>query len=73
MSLEGSQVNIDGTVHNGGDRTIQKLVLSFHFFDTDHQAVSTLKMEVDEETIHPGDDAEIHARRMSRRARSRSR
>jgi hypothetical protein len=61
VAIEGSQINIDGTVHNSGERTIEKLVLSFHFFDTDHQAISTLKMEVDEETIHAGDDAEIHA------------
>lgn len=59
--IEGKQLNIDGTVHNRGERTIEKLVLAFHFFDTDHQPVSTLKMDVDEETIDPGDDAEIHA------------
>jgi hypothetical protein len=59
--IEGKQLNIDGTVHNRGERTIEKLVLSFHFFDSDHQPVSTLKMDVDDETIDPGEDAEIHA------------
>jgi hypothetical protein len=59
--IEGKQVNIDGTVHNRGERAIEKLVLSFHFFDTDHQPISTLKMDVDDETIDPGEDAEIHA------------
>lgn len=61
VSVEGKQVNIDGTVHNRGERTIEKLVLSFHFFDTDHQPVTTLKLEVDDEIIDPDDDAEIHA------------
>lgn len=61
VAVEGSHVNIDGTIHNSSDRTIQNLVLSFHFFDSEHQPVSTLKMDVDEETIHAGDDAEIHA------------
>jgi len=61
VSLAGSQVNIDGTVHNSGERAIEKLVLSFTFFDTAHEPVSTLKMDVDEQTIEPGDDAEIHA------------
>jgi hypothetical protein len=59
--LEGKQISIDGTIHNRGERTIEKLVLSFHFFDTDRQPVSTLKMDVDEESIDPGEDAEIHA------------
>jgi hypothetical protein len=59
--IEGRQLNIDGIVHNRGERTIEKLVLSFHFFDTDHQAVSTLKLDVDDETIDPGEDAEIRA------------
>jgi hypothetical protein len=59
--IEGKQLSIDGTVHNRGERTIEKLVLSFHFFDTDHQAVSTLKLDVDDDTIDPGEDTEIHA------------
>ena len=59
--LGGSQIDIDGTVHNSGERTIEKLVLSFHFFDTQHQPVSTLKLEVDDETIDPGEDAGRHA------------
>src|SRR5271166_3849858 len=59
--IEGQQLNIDGTVHNRGERTIEKLVLAFHFFDTDHQPVSTLKLDVDDETIDPGEDAGIHA------------
>jgi hypothetical protein len=61
VTIDGSQLNIDGTVHNSGERTIEKLVLWFHFFDTGHQPVSTLKMEIDDETIDPGEDAEIHA------------
>jgi hypothetical protein len=61
VTLDGSQINIDGTLHNSGQRTIEKLVLWFHFFDTGHQPVSTLKMEIDDETIDPGEDAEIHA------------
>jgi hypothetical protein len=61
VTLDGSQIGIDGTVHNSGERTIEKLVLSFHFLDSEHQPVSTLKLEVDDETIGPGEDAEIHA------------
>ncbi len=61
ITVNGSHVSIDGALHNSGDKTIQRLVLAFHFFDSEHQPVTTLKMEVDEETIHPGDDAEIHA------------
>ena len=61
VTIDGAQVNIDGSVHNSGERTIEKLVLSFHFFDTGHQPVTTLRMEVDDETIDPGEDAEIHA------------
>jgi len=61
VAIDGKQLNIDGTVHNRGERTIEKLVLSFHFLDTDHQPVSTLKLDVDDETIDPGEDAEIHA------------
>ena len=61
VTLEGSKINIDGAVHNSGERTIEKLVLSFHFFDTDHQPVTTLKLEIDDETIDPGDDSELHA------------
>jgi hypothetical protein len=61
VTLEGTKINIDGVVHNSGERVIEKLVLSFHFFDTEHQPVNTLKLEIDDETIDPGDDAEIHA------------
>ena len=61
VALHGSEIDIDGSLRNSGERTIEKLVLSFHFFDTEHQPVSTLKMEVDEETIDPGEDTEIHA------------
>lgn len=61
VTLEGKDISIDGTVHNAGERVIEKLVLSFHFFTTDHQPVTTLKLEIDDETIDPGDDAEIHA------------
>jgi hypothetical protein len=61
VTVDGSKINIDGNVHNSGERTIEKLVLSFHFFDTDHQPVTTLKLELDDETIDPGEDAEVHA------------
>ena len=61
VTLDGKQINVDGTVHNAGERVLEKLVLSFHFFTTDHQPVTTLKLEIDDETIDPDDDAEIHA------------
>jgi len=61
VTLDGNKVNIDGTVHNAGERVIEKLVLSFHFYTTDHQPLTTLKLEFDEEAIDPGDDSEIHA------------
>lgn len=61
IAVEGSKINIDGVIHNSGERTIEKLVLSFHFFDTEHHPVSTLKLEMDEESIDPGEEAEIHA------------
>ena len=61
VTLEGTRINIDGAVHNRGERAIEKLVLSFHFFDTEHKPVTTLKLEVDEATLAPDDDAEIHA------------
>ena len=61
VTLKGSEINIDGIVHNSGQRTIEQLVLAFHFFDTEHQPVTVLRLEIDEETIEPGDDAEIHA------------
>ena len=60
-ALDGSKINIDGVVHNSGERPIEQLVLSFHFFDTDHKPVTTLKLEVQEEEIGSGEDAEIHA------------
>jgi hypothetical protein len=61
VTLDGTKISIDGTVHNAGERVIEKLVLYFHFFTTDHKPVSTLKLEIDDETIDPGDDAEVHA------------
>jgi len=61
VSIDGSKINIDGVVHNSGERTIEKLVLSFHFFDSEHKPLSTLKLEIDDDTIDPGEDAEIHA------------
>jgi hypothetical protein len=61
VTLEGTKINIDGTLHNAGERTIEKLVLSFHFFDTEHKPVTVLRLEIDDETIDPGEDAEIHA------------
>jgi hypothetical protein len=61
VAVDGTKIDIDGVVHNSGERTIEKLVLSFHFFDSDHQPVTTLKLEIDDETIDPGEDAEIHA------------
>src|SRR5215469_694297 len=61
VAVDGTKIGIEGTVHNGGERTIEKLVLSFHFFDTGHQQITILKLEIDDETIDPGEDAEIHA------------
>ena len=61
VTLDGRKINLDGVVHNSGERTIEKLVLSFHFFDTEHHPVTTLKLEIDEQSIEPGADAEIHA------------
>jgi hypothetical protein len=61
VAVDGSKINIDGTVRNSGERTIERLVLSFHFFDTEHKPVTTLKLEIDDETIDPGEDTEIHA------------
>jgi hypothetical protein len=61
VTLDASKIHIDGAVHNSGERTIEKLVLSFHFLDTEHQPVTTLKLEIEDETIDPGEDAEIHA------------
>lgn len=59
--VDGPHVNIDGVVHNSGERTIENLVLAFHFFDSDHQPVTTLKLDVEDESIDPGEEAEIHA------------
>jgi len=61
VTLDGRKINLEGLVHNSGERTIEKLVLSFHFFDTEHKPVSTLKLDIDDETIDPGEDTEIHA------------
>jgi hypothetical protein len=61
VTLEGTKINIDGALHNAGERTIEKLVLSFHFFDTEHKPVTVLRLEIDDETIDPEEDAEIHA------------
>src|SRR5882724_427341 len=58
VTVDGSKINIDGAVHNSGERTIEKLVLSFHFFDTEHNPVSTLKLDIDDATIDPGDENE---------------
>jgi hypothetical protein len=61
VAVDGSHVNIDGIVHNAGERTIENLVLYFHFLDSDHQPVTTLRLDVDDESIDPDEDAEIHA------------
>ena len=61
VTLDGTHVNIDGNLHNAGERTIEKLVLSFHFFDTEHKPVTVLRLEMEDETIDPGEDSEIHA------------
>jgi hypothetical protein len=61
VTVDGSKINIDGTVHNRGERTIEKLVLSFHFLDSENKPVTTLKLELDDDTIDPGEDSEIHA------------
>jgi len=61
VAVDGKKISIDGVVLNSGERTIEKLVLSFHFFDTEHHPVTTLKLEIDEQSIEPGADAEIHA------------
>src|SRR5258708_144137 len=61
VAVDGSKINIDGIAHNSGERTIEKLVLSFHFFDTEHKPLTILKLEMDDETIDPDEDAEIHA------------
>ena len=36
-------------------------MLSFHFLDSENKPVTTLKLELDDETIDPGEDSEIHA------------
>jgi len=61
VTIEGRTVNLDGSLLNSGERTIEKLVLSFHFFDTEHKPVSTLQLEIDNEEIDPGEETEIHA------------
>lgn len=61
VAVDGSHVNLDGTIRNSGDHVIRNLVLSFHFFDSDHQPVTTLKLDVEEESIEPDEEAEIHA------------
>jgi hypothetical protein len=61
VTVDGTRVNIDGSVHNSGERTIEKLMLSFHFFDSEHKPVTTLKLDIEDESIDPGEDAEIHA------------
>ncbi len=61
VTLDGNKINIDGTVRNAGERVIERLVLSFHFYTTDHQPLTTLKLELDEDTIDPAEDTEIHA------------
>ena len=61
VTLDGSKISIDGVIHNSGERVIEKLVLSFHFYTTDHQPVTTLKLEIDDETIDPDEETEIHA------------
>jgi hypothetical protein len=61
VTVDGPHVNIDGKLRNAGERQIEKLVLSFHFFDPDHKPVTTLHMDVDPDTLDPDDDTEIHA------------
>lgn len=61
VAVDGRDISIDGKIRNAGERTIEKLVLSFHFLDSDKQPVSTLRLEIDDETIEQGEDTEIHA------------
>jgi hypothetical protein len=59
--IDGSHVNIEGKIRNAGERKIEKLVLYFHFLDTERAPVTTLHMDVDPDEIDPNEDAEIHA------------
>lgn len=61
VAVDGTHISIEGELRNKGERTIEKLVLLFHFFDTSHQQITILKLEIDDETIDPGEEAEIHA------------
>lgn len=61
VAVDGSKLLIDGQIKNAGERPLEKIVLAFHFFDTGHNPVSTLRLEVEEAKIEPGDEAAVHA------------
>jgi hypothetical protein len=59
---EGQYVNIDGRLKNTGERPAKKLAIFIEFRSPDDQIITTRRAEIDEESLEPGSETELHAR-----------
>ncbi len=50
-------LEVDGRVHNCGQRRIERLKLAFQFISPDGKIVTTQKGEIEESVLEPGEDA----------------
>jgi hypothetical protein len=59
---EGEHVNIDGRLRNAGERAAKKLVIFIEFRSPDDQVITTRRAAIEEESLEPGAETELHAR-----------
>lgn len=58
---ENGLITIDTRVKNSGVRKLQSLTVIFRFLAESRSVVTTQHYDVDDKTLEPGDEAEIHA------------
>ncbi|HUS06822.1 MAG TPA: FxLYD domain-containing protein [Bryobacteraceae bacterium] len=58
---DAGNINIDGKVKNTGDKPIKNLAVLYDFLDSDNHVLTSVKGEVEESVVAPGEEVEFHA------------
>ena len=59
--IEEGKVAVDGRVRVSAEKAIHKLTVVFDFFSADDAPLTSLKAEVDDDVVEPGEESSFHA------------
>ena len=59
--IEEGKLTVDGRVRVTGEKPVQHLTVVFDFLSADNDPLTTLKAEVDDDPVNPGEESSFHS------------